>query len=291
MALNGNGREFLRMNMHAREFCGATRNLAAHPYRGLARSLFAALLLCLQAGTSLAGPAPQAEWQLVSQQEILEAMRLPVGYDPTATTNAARFQADVLLHLARQAKARDPRGQPLLLRRSDWFQAFLTRTGRTVENAPTYALLSYQHAQDIVVEYRTDRVIRRVEEGATPELALNVMLWWEPTSDAPDRYSYLDSLSTPTLSVTNKSVITYRLLDMGDMVVYDQIEGLAGRPTSGALGLLFRIMGEGSVVWSRTAIAPDGVQVTRARVKIRVHRCDQHGDRVPRRTHREGCAR
>lgn len=185
MALNGNGRRFLRMNMHAREFCGATRNLAAHPYRGLARSVFAALLLCLQAGTSLAGPAPQAAWQMVSQHEILEAMRIPVGYDPTATTNAARFQADVLLHLARQAKARDPI-QPLFLRRSDWFQAFLTRTGRTVENAPTYALLSYQHAQDIVVEYRTDHVIRKVDEGATPELALNVMLWWEATSDAPD---------------------------------------------------------------------------------------------------------
>jgi hypothetical protein len=110
-----------------------------------------------------------------------------------------------------------------------------------------------------------DHVIRTVGAGPTPELALNVRLWWERTDDTPDRYSYLDSLSTPRLSVTNRSVITYRLLDMGDMIVYDQIEGLAGRPTTGALGLLFRVMGVGSVVWSRTAIAPDGLQITRAR--------------------------
>lgn len=224
-------------------------------------------LLSLQAHTSRARPSQQATWQVISQGDMLEAMKLQVGYDPTATTNAARFQAEVLLDLARDAKSSDPTGPPLFLRHSDWFQAFLTVTGRTTETAPTYALLAYQNGQDLAVDYREDRVVREVEVGPTPELAVNVMVWWVQTPDGPDKYSYADSLSTPQLKVTNKSLITYRLLDFGDMVVYDEIEGLTGRPTSGALGLLFRIMGEGSVKWSRMAIAPDGIQVARAQAK------------------------
>lgn len=230
-------------------------------------SLAVVFLFSLRASTSLASSSQEVAWQMVSRREMLEAMRLQIGYDPTATTNAARFQAEVLLYLARQAKARDPTGLPLFLRHSDWFQAFLTVTGRTAETAPTYALLGYQNAQDLAVDYRADRVVREVEVGPTPELALNVMVWWVRTSDTADQYSYRDSLSTPQLNVTNKSVITYRLLDLGDVVVYDQIEGLTGRPTSGALGLLFRVMGEGSVQWSRMAIAQDGLQVARARAK------------------------
>ncbi len=51
------------------------------------------------------------------------------------------------------------------------------------------------------------------------------------------------------------------------MIVYDEIKGLSGRPTSGLLAMLFKIIGEGRVVQSRIALTPDGLQITRARVK------------------------
>ena len=250
-------------SLHGTIACPAQRR----GFGRIARGLGVVVLLCLQSSGSLAGSSQDSAWQVVNRGEILEAMRLQSGYDPTATTNAARFQAEVLLHLARRAKARNPTGPPLFLQHTDWFEAFLTLTGRTEETAPTYALLGYRNAQDLAVDFRSDRVIRETKVGPTPELAVNVMVWWVRGPDTPDNYSYVDSLSTPQLKVTNKSVITYRLLDLGDVVVYDQVEGLTGRPISGALGLLFRVMGEGSVKWSRMTIAQDGLQVTRARAK------------------------
>jgi hypothetical protein len=51
------------------------------------------------------------------------------------------------------------------------------------------------------------------------------------------------------------------------MVVFNEITGLRGRPTTGVLGMLFQLIGEGSVVESRIAVAPDGLQITRARAR------------------------
>jgi hypothetical protein len=189
------------------------------------------------------------------------------GYDPTATTNGARFQAEVLLRLARKARERDPDGPPLLLGHKEWFGAFLERTFLETKNAPIYALLAYRYGQDMVVDYRTDRVLRDAGEGSRPDLALNVVIWWPKRVGGSKRYSYRDTLSTPTLKVTNHRLITYRLLDFGDMVAYEDIHGLTGRPTSGALGVLFRIIGEGRVVRSRMAISSDWLQISRARAK------------------------
>jgi hypothetical protein len=53
----------------------------------------------------------------------------------------------------------------------------------------------------------------------------------------------------------------YRLLDLGDQVVFDEIRGLHGRPLSGLLGALFTLIGEGHAVFSRMAVAEDGVQL------------------------------
>ena len=113
------------------------------------------------------------------------------------------------------------------------------------------------------VDYRLDRVIREVVEGPMPELAVNVRISWEDGPGKPDRYSYLDTLSTPRFKVTNWQVMTYRLLDFGDWAVYDEIEGITGRPMSGVLALLFRVIGEGRIAHSRMAISEDGIQVSR----------------------------
>ena len=105
------------------------------------------------------------------------------------------------------------------------------------------------------------------EWSPRPELAINVVIWWPQTPGGATKYSYRDTLSTPHLKVTNRRVITYRLLDFGDMVVYDQIDGLTGEPTSGVPGLLFPAIGEGRVRQSRMAISRDGLQVSLAKVK------------------------
>ena len=63
--------------------------------------------------------------------------------------------------------------------------------------------------------------------------------------------------------MTQGRVITYRLVDYGDRVWYAEIDGLRGRPTSGALGAIFAVIGETTVVESWSATAPDGTQVAR----------------------------
>ncbi|MCZ6601834.1 MAG: hypothetical protein O6952_02375, partial [Planctomycetota bacterium] len=65
--------------------------------------------------------------------------------------------------------------------------------------------------------------------------------------------------------MTNHQEITFRLLDFGEMVVYDKIEGTSGRPLSGVLGALFKMIGEGDIKYSRSALMDDGLQAVRAK--------------------------
>ncbi|NIR47134.1 hypothetical protein GWO43_01410 [candidate division KSB1 bacterium] len=204
---------------------------------------------------------------VVSRDELKAAMRLPSGYDPTATTNVGRFQADVILHLAREAHKQNPNGPPLLIRYNDWFWAFLQVNDIPLRDAPKFSLLAYEHQQNQLIDYRRDRVIQQVVEGPSPELAVNVKVWWPESADLPDKYSFEDKLSTPKLKVTNHRVITYRLLEFDNMVVYDDMHGITGRPTSGVLSFLFRLIGEGRVVYSRIAISEDGLQINRTKAK------------------------
>ena len=203
-------------------------------------------------------------YQVVSRAEIVEAMRQCDDYDPTATTNGARFQAEMVAYLARKARARDPQGLPLFIGYEDWFRAFMEVTALEEDAMPQYAQLSYQHKQNMEVDYRVDRVIRKIKKAPTPELAVTVRIWWKDQPGKPDRYSYQDTLSTPHLKVTNRRVMSYRLVDFGNWVAYDEIKGLTGRPTSGILGFLFRIIGEGRVIQTRMAVSKDGLQVYRA---------------------------
>ncbi len=210
--------------------------------------------------------APSASGaRVVPRAEILAAMQACQGYDPTATTNGARFQAEVLLSLLRASRERDSGQTPLFIGHEDWFAAYLERTDRKAESAPLFMRLAHQHRQDLEVDAHPDRVLERVMEGPAPSLAASVRIGWPATPGGKDRYSYEDKLSVPDLKVTNQRIMTYRLLDYGDLVAYDEVEGLRGRPTEGFLGLLFDIIGEGSIQWSRMTISADGLQVARAR--------------------------
>ena len=209
----------------------------------------------------------EGDYNVVDRSEVLEAMRQHYGdYELTSTTNGA-WLADVVFSLVRQAKERDSDGLPLFIGHEAWFRSFLEVTGQTEDTVPEYALLNYRYEQNMEVDYRRDRVIREVVEGPIPDLAVNVRIRWADGPGIPDQYSYIDTLSTPTVRVTNRQMITYRLLDFGDWIVYDEIEGITARPESGVLALLFRLIGEGHMTHSRIAIAKDGIHVSRTRAE------------------------
>ena len=209
----------------------------------------------------------EGDYNVVDRSEVLAAMRQHYGgYELTSTTNGA-WLAEVVLSLVRQARERDPDGSPLFIGHEEWFRSFLAVTGQTEDTVPEYALLNYRYEQNMEVDYRLDRVIREVMEGPMPELAVNVRISWEDGPGIPDYYSYLDTLSTPTVKVTNRQLITYRLLDFGDWIVYDEIEGITARPESGVLALLFRLIGDGLITHSRIAVAKDGIHVSRTRAE------------------------
>jgi len=203
----------------------------------------------------------------VPYAEIVAAMRASTGYDRLATTNGGRLQSDVLLRLARAARERAGDGPPLLMRHDDWFRALLEVNGAPAERAPLYARLAHQYHQDVVADYGAGRVVREVVKGRAPLLALNVTISWPDGKGVPDEYSYEDTTSSPQVEVTDHRVIRYRLLDFGDMIAFDEMEGISGRPTTGALGVLFKLIGKGRVVEYRQATAPNGVLVSRGRAK------------------------
>jgi hypothetical protein len=228
-----------------------------------------ALLLvlgALLARSAAAAPAPETPFR-VPFSDVLDAIARRRGYDILATANGGRLQAEVLLDLGRVAREKRPDGPPLLIGHDEWFRALTQVAGIPAERAPIYTRLAWQNKQDVLVEYRPSRVIREVVKGPAPRLALDVTISWPAAPGAASEYSYEDTQSTPHLKVTDKRVITYHLLDYGDMIVLDQIEGLTGRPTSGALGVLFSVIGEGRIVEYRLVVTADGLQVSRGRAR------------------------
>jgi hypothetical protein len=198
----------------------------------------------------------------VSMERVLQAMRQVTGYSLTATANGARLEADVILSIVHEEAARDPGQRPLLFGHQEWYGAFLARTGLAPQEAPLYARLSYEMGQDVIVDYRREEVIDAVLEGPEPRVAANVWIFWK---GGPGEYSYDDTASRPNLRVTEKRMITYRLLEYDDRVWYAEVSGLHGRPTTGPLGVLFAVIGEARVEESRSTFLPDGLQIVRGR--------------------------
>jgi hypothetical protein len=238
----------------------------ALPYLGIVRArrggrgvaLLGAVILSLASSRAAeAGPPPR----LVPRQEIADAMAVEKskGYELLATPNGARFAAGVALELARKAAGRDPLRAPLLLDHRDYFEAFVSVAGVSRESAPPYIREAFDHREDQLIDYRQENVIAAVRRGRRPRLALNVITGW---TGEPSKYSYEDHDSDPPLRVTRERVTSYRLVDFGDVLLFDDIEGISGRALGGLLGLLFRVIGEGHAVRSLMAVASDGSQVT-----------------------------
>jgi hypothetical protein len=208
------------------------------------------------------GPPPP---RVVPVERLLAAMGRVRGYELTATANGPRLQADVLLDLVREAEAKDPERRPLFVGCREWYEAFLERTGLPPSMAPLYVRRPYEVGQDLVVDFRREAVVAAVLQGPSPRTAANVRISWPKAPGKPDQYSYDDALSRPSLRVTQRRLITYRLLDYGDRLWYAEVRGLHGRPTSGPLGVLFDLIGEARVEESRSAFHADGTQVARGR--------------------------
>ena len=206
-------------------------------------------------------------YRRVTKAELIAAMHQVNGFDPRATTNGARFQAEVLFELVNTVADSGRLDKAMLITPEDWFRAFLVKMNLTENTAPQYVKLAYHHQQHMWVDARFDKVIDTVKKGDCPVHALNVMIWWPKERGAKNEYSYRDTLSTPKLKVTNHRVITYRLLNFGDRFFFDDIKGVSGRPTTGLPGLLFKLIGEGQVVKTGMAISEDGLMVVRGTAK------------------------
>lgn len=197
----------------------------------------------------------------LSRAALTEAMREEHGYERRVTTNQSRFQTRVLLRLARGARADSSASTVLFIDYDDWFHAYLEALELRADEVPFTVNLTHQYQFDIFVDGRVDAVVERVETGTPPLQALNV-LWRSRLGTA---YGYRDSLARPELEVRFEPSVSYRLLEFEGMVVLDDIGGVQGRPATGPLSLLFRLLGQARAVWSRSAIAADGWQVVRAK--------------------------
>ena len=237
----------------------------------MAHSAPAALLLLVAAVVATSGSpqTPGPPEVRVTHDELVRAMRrqAEAAYDLSATPNGVRLQVGVILELVRSAAQRDPERTPLRIDHRDWHQGFLEVTGLTPQTAPLFIRLAFDNREDQLVDYRRERVIARVVEGPEPRWAVNVKAGWPASPGAPAEYSYEDTTSDPHLRVIHERVNSYRILDFDDMIVYDDVHGIRGRATSGFLGFVFDVLGDGRAVRSRIAFAEDGLQVCRTTAK------------------------
>ena len=230
------------------------------------------LRLLLVAALVPAGLRAQAgpdEANRVDREAVVNAMRAQAeqGYNLLATTNSTRFSTAVILAIVRAAMADAPDGPPLLIHHSDWYAAYAEVTGLPPDEIPEFVALANEYGQDRIVDYRLADSRARVVEGFDPELIVRVRVSWPEAPDKADNYTFVDTLTSPNLRVTNTQQIANWLLDFGDMIVQDEIEGISARPIGGALGALFAIIGDGSAVQNRFAVTADGLVVTYAIVK------------------------
>ncbi len=235
--------------------------------------LLAALLILAVPGISLA-QSTRCDADTLSRAELASEMRRVVDsqapFDLLATTNWMRFQSALFLRLVRTASALNPAGGVVSIPAKDLFWEFVSLAGIGIdeaERAPAHMLWALHLDQETRLEYRSDSIVLQVKKGLEPALAVNVGITWPDREDGQDKYSFIDTLSVPKLKVTNRQKVTFRLLDFGDMVVYDKISGTSGRPLSGVLGALFKVIGEGDVKYARAGMGEDGVQVVRAKAK------------------------
>jgi hypothetical protein len=230
------------------------------------------LVLCLAAFLRPAAACAESPWddaKPVSAGELAATMRTQKekGYAIEAIANSNRLLTAVFLELAETAAKTDPAQHPLRIGHAEYFNALVEVAGLTAATAPIHIRVPHDFHQDYLIDYRRERVIAGIVRGPTPLLAINVKGGWPQAPDVPPNYSYEDTSSDPHVEVTDEQVISYRILQFGDVIVCDDIRGITGRVTSGPLGLLFSMLGKGQALHSRYVVAPDGTMLSRTGAK------------------------
>ena len=210
-----------------------------------------------------------------SKQALRDAMHEALAsggeYSILATTNSLRFQSAVFERLIARALAEHPDGGTLFIPYDDLWWEYLRAAGldeAEAGKAPIGRRLAYEYHQSIELLYGpANTIVKTIKAGPEPLMAANVRLTWPDRADHVEKFSFEDTLSVPKLKATNHQLMTFRFLVFSDMMVLDDIDGISGRPLSGVLGALFKVIGEGNAVFARFAISTDGRQVLRTRAK------------------------
>jgi hypothetical protein len=238
--------------------------------RGMPKGWFWLVLIGLLSASNIlrAGDFPEPT-HLVGFEEVLAAMQkeADLGYNLLVSTTSTRFASSVILDLVKAAEQTRPNGEPLLLHYDDWCEAFRQVNHLDSGSLPEFVALQRIYKQSQYVDYATDQRRITIKDGPTPLRVVKVSAGWPHTAGSAAEYSFIDSASSPRMQAINERVIYYWLVEFDDMVMQDKVEGLKGRPLDGALGTLFKVIGNGRAVQSRFAISDDGIQVTQARAK------------------------
>jgi hypothetical protein len=126
--------------------------------------------------------------------------------------------------------------------------------------------LQLDYGQDQIIDYRAEATSHEVKKGRPSQFVVGVTAQWPDGPDVADRYMFTDTGPDPDMRVVNEHLVQYYLHDFGDMIVQDDIHGIAGRPTEGALGTLFKVISDGHAVQSRFTVV-DTMIVTCATAK------------------------
>ncbi|MEX2500642.1 MAG: hypothetical protein WD397_17385 [Wenzhouxiangellaceae bacterium] len=224
-----------------------------------------AAMLMLTAAVAGATPATdQCGHVLVDTATMREVIAGIEGYDTAAATNQSRFVADFLFGLARRPEITGRSGT-FQVQPERFFEAWLEVTEHRADEAPVSMRKVLEHGQRFVVDARA--AVRISPASVEARQALAVRASWPDAPGTADHYSYHDTMAEPSIRLRHERVITYLLIDFGDFVAYENMRGIRGRPTSGALGALFGLLGMAEILQSRFAVADDQSQVNRSRVE------------------------
>ena len=225
--------------------------------------IFSCFVLTLFAAALQAAPAQDCENRQVGVDELVDVIASIDGYDITATTNQGRFVSEILLGLAAGFSARDPEGRPFEIAPQDFFDAVVSVAGIEPEQMPIGFRRALEVGQVFTVDYRQARLVGGRTAADEIEQALAVAVRWP--DEGPDHYEFEDTDASPNVLLRYQREVNYRLVRLPDRVLYDDVEGLSGRPTSGALGALFRMLGRASIQSSHFAVADDQTLVAYTR--------------------------
>ena len=211
-----------------------------------------------------ADTSPECGHNLIGIETMDKVVESIKGYDTGAVINQSRFVADFLFGLARRDDVSGATGV-FQIQPQRFFRAWLKATGTSAEDAPVSMRKVLDFNQRFVVDTRAAVELSPTLPAARQVLAVHVS--WPAAPRVADHYSYEDTMADPSVRMRHDRVITYALIDFGDVVAFENMTGIYGKPTSGGLGALFKFLGTARILSSRFAVADDQTQVNLSRVR------------------------